>query len=250
MRRSIVLTERTLVAYVVVVVAVVLAAAAAINHRVRAAETQAAVESMTKGSNQVTAGELAQWIVENRQDYQLIDLREPWQFDDYHIPTAINIPFAQVWSAETRLDKNKKLVVYGLGAGQAAQMQLLMTMRGYRAYALQDGIIAWWDEVMTPTSIRSANPQSSGYQQARQLREYFMKGGLAGQTPAAAVAPPVPGPAGPSPAKAGKPQPAKPAARSPGKPAAKPAPEPAAKPAEAPPPDKEKDRLKLGTGCS
>ncbi len=253
MRRSVVLTGSRLAALVILLAAVVLAVAAAINHQVKAAETQAAVDSMTKESNQVTAVELAQWIVEKRQDYQLMDLREPWQFDDYHIPTAINVPFAQVLGPGARLDKSKKIVVYGLGAGQAAQMQLLLTMKGYRAYALNDGIIAWWDEVMTPISIRSGHPQSSGYQQARQLREYFMTGAPASQPPSAVIAPAAEAPAAPAPpapAKVGKKAVSKPAAPPAAKPTAQPAAKPAAKPAEAPPPDKEKDRLKLGTGCS
>jgi len=238
MRRSIVLTGNRLAVVGIVFVAVVLVAAAVISRKVRAAETAAAVQAATKDASQVTAGELAQWIVEKRQDYQLIDLRDPWQFDDYHIPTAANIPFAQLFGSEGRLDKNKKIVVYGLGAGRSAQTQLLLAMKGYQAYALNDGIIAWWDEIMTPTSIRSANPQSSGYQQARQLREYFMTGGRAIEPPAAAA--PVPqSPPAAAPAQNVK------------KPAAKPAVKPAAKPAETPPPsDKEKDRLKLGTGCS
>ncbi|HVP50921.1 MAG TPA: rhodanese-like domain-containing protein [Terriglobales bacterium] len=239
MRRSIVLTGKGLVALAMLLVAVVLAVAAAISHGVTVAETQAAVDSITRGAGQVAAGELAQWIIENRLDYQLIDLREPWQFDDYHIPGAINVPFAQFFSAENlkRLDKNKKIVVYGLGAGQAAQVQLLLAMKGYRSYSLTDGIIGWWDEVLTPTSIRSATPSSSGYQQARQLREYFMAGGRAGGAPAAVTPapPPVPLPA--------------PSAAAPAKPPAK---TPAKAPKKAPPTEKEKEkeRLKLGTGCS
>jgi len=239
MRRSIVLTGNRLVVFTVALVAIVLAVAAAISHGVRAAETKAAVESITRDAGQVTAGELTQWIIENRQDYQLFDLRDPWQFDDYHIPGAINLPFAQFFAVENlkRLDKNKKIVIYGLGAGQAAQTQLLLTMKGYRAYSLTDGIIGWWDEVMTPTSIRSANPQSSGYQQARQLREYFMGGGRAGGAPAAVT------PAAPAA------PPATPSAAAPAKPAAK---TPTKAPKKAPPTEKEKEkeRLKLGTGCS
>jgi len=238
MRRSIELTGNKLAVLAVVLLAAVLALAAAISHSVRAAETKAAVEAITKEDSQVTAGELAQWIIGKRQDYQLIDLREPWQFDDYHIPTAINIPFAQFFGAESRLDKSKRIVVYGLGAGQAAQTQLLLAMKGYRACALNDGIIAWWDEVMTPTSMRSANPQSSGYQQARQLREYFMTGGRVGEPPTAVTAPPPQPPAAAAPAKTVK------------KPATKPAARPVAKPTQKPAKDKEKERLKLGTGCS
>jgi len=239
MRRSIVVTGNRL-AVLAVIIAVVLVAAAAISHHVRAAEINAVAQSAASDAGQVTAGALAQWIVEKRQDYQLIDLRAPWQFDDYHIPTAINIPFAQLFSAESRLNKNKQIVVYGLGAGHAAQVQVLLAMKGYHAYALNDGIIAWWDEVMTPSSIRSANPQSSGYQQARQLREYFMTGDRASEPPTFAATP-VQEPAPVMPVA--KPANTKPSVKA--KPAAKPA-----KPAEAPPKDKDKDRLKLGTGCS
>lgn len=242
MRRSIVVTGNKLAVLGVLIIAIVLAAAAALSHHVRAAEINAAAQSVTNDAGQVTAGELAQWIVEKRQDYQLIDLRDPWQFDDYHIPTAINIPFAQLFRSEARLDKSKKIVVYGLGAGHAAQVQVLLAMKGYRIYALNDGIIAWWDEVMTPSSIRSANPQSSGYQQARQLREYFTTGGRASEPPAAFTTPPVQEPAPVMPAA--KPSSPKPATK------VKPAAKPASKPAEKPPKDKDKDRLKLGAGCS
>ena len=250
MSRVIVLNGKRVAFITVLLVAVVLAAAAAISHSVRAAETAAGVDSITKDAGQVTAGELARWIIEKRQDYQLIDLRDPWQFDDYHISTASNVPFAQFFNAEnlTRLDKKKKIVVYGLGAGHSAQTQLLLAMKGYQAFALNDGVIAWWDEVMTPTSIRSANPSSSGYQQARQLREYFMSGTSAGTTPAVVTPPVVEAPVTTAPQKPIAIPVVKPVA----KPVAKPSTaKPAAKPAENPPPnDKEKERLKLGTGCS
>ncbi len=256
MTRTIVLTGSRLAVIAVIFLAIILAVAAVMNYSARAAEARA-VESMSKDAGQVTAGELAQWIVSKNQDYQLIDLREPWQFDDFHIPGAINIPFDQIFVGDNlaRLDKGKKIVVYGLGAGRAAQVQLLLSMKGYRAFALNDGIIAWWDEVMTPNSLRNANPSSSGYQQARQLREYFMKGERSSEPPAAAVAP-LPQPAAPAPASpAAKPAPktatAAPAAKPAAKPQAKPQPKPAKTPAEtAPPPDKEQQRLKLGAGCS
>jgi len=240
MKVNFTLTGKMLTAIVLAGLAVVLAVSSLISQNVRAAESASAAESVAKSASEVTAGELAQWIIEKRQDYQLVDLRDPWQFDDYHIPTAINIPLTQAFAPENlkRLDKSKKIVVYGLGAGRAAQTQLLLSMKGYHAYSLNDGVIAWWDDVMTPTSIRSANPSSTGYQQARQLREYFMAGGRAGEAPAT-MATPAPPPTMTAPEKSAAP------------PAVKPAVKPAAKPPEkVPPKDKEKERLKLGTGCS
>jgi hypothetical protein len=72
-----------------------------------------------------------------------------------------------------QLDRSKKIVVYGLGAGHAAETQLLLQMKGYNAYSVREGISAWWDQVVTPTSLRSDSADPAGYQQAKQLREFF-----------------------------------------------------------------------------
>jgi len=240
MRRSVVLTGNRIAAVTIVLVAVLVVAAVVIGRTVRAAETAAAVATMTQDTGQVTAGELAQWVLEKHQDYQLVDLRDPWHFDDYHIPTAINIPRNALFQAENlkRLDRQKKIVVYSLGAGEAAKTQLLLTMKGYRAYALEDGIIGWWDEIMTPTSIRSAKPSSSGYQQARQLREYFMAGKAAAVAPTGA--PGMPAPAA---------NPVSPPIKKEVTPATKKE-LPPAKKKPTTPSEQEKQKLKLGTGCS
>ncbi len=126
MRHSVILTWNRLVLLAVCLLAVIVVATAVISSRVRAAETRAAAESISKDSGEVTAGELSQWILEKRQDYQLVDLREPWHYDDYHIPTAINIPLNTLFDSRGlgQLDKGKKIVVYSMGAGNAAKTQL------------------------------------------------------------------------------------------------------------------------------
>lgn len=147
----------------------------------------------------VTPGELARWIIEKRQDFQLIDIRQPWQFDDYHIPTAVNIPLAQLFgdSGLKGLSREKKIVLYGYGAGHAAQAQLLLSMKGYKAYSLREGIVQWWEEIMTPFSIRADQPSPAGYRQDKAVREHFMGGATptpSGATPTVAPPPPQPAP--------------------------------------------------------
>lgn len=247
MKRTIVLTGKSLAGVIAIALMVVIAGSAAISQAVRMSADNAALASIAKESDHVRAGELAQWIADNRSDYQLIDIREPWHFDDYHIPTAINIPFADFFSPANlkRVDRNKKIVVYGVGAGHAAQTQLLLSMKGYRAYSLADGIIEWWDEIMTPTSLRSANPQSAGYQQARQRREFF--------TRTSASAPVAMPPVSTTPVHVEQPKTVPTAATTKaGKsPAQQRAPKNPSKAAEKPKPkDAEQERLKLGTGCS
>ena len=178
-------------------------------------------KSIMAETDRVTAGELARWILQKNQDYLLVDIRDPWQFDDYHISTAINIPLGQLFedSGLKQLSREKKIVVYGLGVGRASQAQLLLSLKGYNSFSLEDGIGGWWDAVMTPTSLRSENASPAGYLQAKALRDHFM-GGAAAETKASASAPM-----------------AVPAA-------------PAANAGGAPPNSPNSKKLKLGRGCS
>lgn len=163
------------------------------------ASPEAVVEAMVTQKDHVQPLELARWILEKRSDYQLIDIRDPWEYDDYHIPGAINIPLTQLFTADglKRLDRSKKIVVYGLGSGHPAQTQLLLSMKGYNAYSLKEGITAWWDQVMTPQSLRGAEPQPAGYQQSRALREQFTGGSSQPKGGAAPSAVPPPAPSAP-----------------------------------------------------
>jgi sulfur-carrier protein adenylyltransferase/sulfurtransferase len=177
------------------------------------------VQSIMAEKDHVTAGELAGWIMQKKQDYILVDIREPWQFDDYHIPTAVNIPLSQLFedSGLKQLSREKKIVIYGLGVGRASQAQLLLSLRDYNAFSLEDGIGGWWDAVMTPTSLRSESASPAGYRQAKALRERFMgapPSGAASQAPAPLAVPQAP------PSK------------------------------QAPPPATPNQKLKLGRGCS
>ena len=177
MKINLVLTGKTMAALALMFVAVVLAVAGTMSHGTGAGpvDSTAIMQGIIDEKDHVTPVELAHWIIEKKQDYQLIDLRQPWQFDDYHIPTAINVPLGQFFQEANlkQLDRSKKIVVYGLGAGHAAETQLLLQMKGYNAYSVREGISAWWDQVVTPTSLRSDSADPAGYQQAKQLREFF-----------------------------------------------------------------------------
>ena len=163
------------------------------------------VRNIVAEKDHVTSGELAAWILEKKQDYLLVDIRDPWKFDDYHIPTAVNVPLDQLFedAGLKRLSREKKIVLYGLGMGHSAQAQLLLSLKGYNALSPEDGLAGWWDAVMTPTSLRSESASPTGYLQAKALRERFMGGAAASpstplavpQTPPAREATP-PGPPG------------------------------------------------------
>lgn len=215
------ITGKSLAAGAAVLLGVVLALTATALHGTGAGpvDTPGLVQNMITEKDHVTAGELAGWILQKNQDYVLIDIRDPWQFDDYHIPTAVNVPLGQLFddSGLKQLSREKKIVVCGLGVGLASQAQLLLSLKGYNAFSLEDGIGGWWDAVMTPTSLRSETASPAGYLQAKALRERFTGApstGAASRAPAPLVIPQAP------PVK------------------------------QAPPPATPNQKLKLGRGCS
>ncbi len=204
MKSEIKLTGKSLAAAAALFLGVVLAVAATIARGTGSEplNAPALVQNIVQEKDRVTPRELAQWLVEKRQDFQLIDIREPWKFDDYHIPTAINIPLAQLFSPASlkQLSRGKKIILCGDGRGHAAQAQLLLSMKGYHAYSVTEGINGWWYDLMTPTSLQTAGASPTGYQQAKQLRDYFFGSAApaAGAAPAApAAAPPPPPPTTP-----------------------------------------------------
>ena len=205
MKLELKLAGKGLAAAAIVLAAAVLALAATVAKGPGSGplNAQQVAQTMNSEQDRVTPGELARWILEKRQDYQLIDIRPAWQFDDYHIPTAINIPLTSLFqdSGLAHLSRGKKIVLYGFGAGHAAQAELLLAMKGYQAYSLGDGIVDWWETIMMPSSIRSDPPNPSGYREAKQLREQFLGTADSGSAPAPAavpVTPPPPTPATPT----------------------------------------------------
>jgi rhodanese-related sulfurtransferase len=191
MKINFTLTGKMMAAGAVLLVGLVLALASTAAHGTDAgpANTAALARSIVDETDHVTAVELAQWLIEKRSDFQLIDIRLPWQFDDYHIPTAVNIPLTALFEEQglSQLSRTKKVVVYGLGAGHAAEAQLLLSMKGYKALSVKEGISAWWNDVITPVSLRSESTSPAGYRQAKQLREQFL-GAPGAAAPAAAPA--------------------------------------------------------------
>ncbi len=121
----------------------------------------------------VAPQQLAAWIVEGRADYRLVDLRDAKAFAEYHIPTAENVPLAQV--ADGALARNEKLVLYGQGVVHAAQAFMVLKGQRYRTvYTLQGGLDAWKGEILYPVRPQQATgDEEARFERATQLARFF-----------------------------------------------------------------------------
>ena len=110
----------------------------------------------------VTVDELADWIIQGRSDFRLIDLRDPAAFAEYHIPTAENVAITGL--ADHPLLRNEKIVLYSGGGIHSAQAWFLLRAGGYRGvYMLLGGLAAWQDDILFPAAPPAGDVEGRAY---------------------------------------------------------------------------------------
>jgi hypothetical protein len=150
-----------------------------------------------KGADSIQATDLANWIIQGRNDFKLVDLRAEKDFTAYHIPSAENVPLASL--TPDLLAHNEKIILCSDDGTQAAKAWFLLEAQGYRfVYSLDGGMRAWQDTVLFPKKAAGVDAASSEKQ--AQMAKYF---GGAQQAEGAAVsttaAPLLPAPVAPVP---------------------------------------------------
>ena len=151
---------------------------------------QLALEAGTKADH-VLPVELADWIIEGRNDYLLVDVREPAEFAAYHIPGAINVPLAELNQDFAR--RNERIVFYSDGGIHAAQAWFLIRALGFPSvYMLFGGLEEWNDTVLNPAAPPAEAPAKDQVDFARRVAVAGYFGGSPRRADGPALAAPAP----------------------------------------------------------
>jgi len=126
-----------------------------------------------KELDHVTVDELADWIIKGKADYRLVDLRSVQEFEEYHIPTAENIPVGSL--LDGGLTRNEKIVLYSEGGIHSAQAWFLLKAQQYKGvYILRDGLAEWKDRILFPSIAEAASPEEKAALETRKaVSAYF-----------------------------------------------------------------------------
>lgn len=102
---------------------------------------------------EITALELKNKM-NNGEDFQLIDVREPHEFDAANIGGEL-IPLATVLDSASRISKDKPVIIHcKAGMRSAAAIQHLESKLGYKnLYNLKGGILAWAKEIDSSLNV-------------------------------------------------------------------------------------------------
>jgi adenylyltransferase/sulfurtransferase len=97
---------------------------------------------------EITATELKQRL-DRGDDIQIIDVREPNEYDIARIPNTKLIPLGQVANRMSEIDPSRETVVHCKMGGRSARAIETLTRAGYtgRLVNLKGGITAWSNEV-------------------------------------------------------------------------------------------------------
>lgn len=126
-----------------------------------------------KELDHITAEELADWIIQGKIDYRLIDLRSEKEFLEYHIPTAENLELTAL-STQTFLP-TEKIILYSEGGIHSAQAWFLLIAKGYRnVYMLKGGLEEWKDKILFPAISDNASPEElNQFEKIKEVSKYF-----------------------------------------------------------------------------
>ena len=129
--------------------------------------------STVKSSDKIKPIELADWIIQGKSDYTLVDLRNEDQYNQYFIPTAINIPLSQL--PESDLLRNQKIILYAEDDVNAAQAWFILKSQGFKGVYILDGSLKGWNnDVLFPKlSVNALNEEIAQFEKVKEISKYF-----------------------------------------------------------------------------
>jgi rhodanese-related sulfurtransferase len=109
-------------------------------------------QSAARQDDRVSVEELAEWLIEDRKDFLLIDVRAADDYRKGQIGDAQNIPLAELVTSETlkSLPTDRKIVVYSNGSENAAKATVMLRLAGFDAHLVTGGFNAWHQRILNP----------------------------------------------------------------------------------------------------
>lgn len=131
------------------------------------------VLSTVNNSDKVSVNELADWIIKNKSDFELIDLRNEEKFNEYSIPNARNIPLVQIPSSD--LLRNQKIILFSDDNLEAAQGWFILKSKNYKGvYILDGGLNAWKEKILFPKApVNASKDELAEFEKMKEIAKFF-----------------------------------------------------------------------------
>ncbi len=153
-------------------------------------------QAAARGSDRVSVEDLATWLVQDRADFVLIDVRSAAEYAVDAIGEARNLSVAELLSENVMksLPRDRKLVLYSNGAETSAKAATLLRVAGFDAQVLSGGYNAWHARILNPDiPVAELDGETLQVSEQRALACYFVgdRGAGAATRPDVEFVPPV-----------------------------------------------------------
>lgn len=128
----------------------------------------------------ITPEELALFYIENKKDFEVLDLRNLESYDRGHLKDAISCPACHVSKADAKErqkempDFNKKIIVYTQTGKEPIRLPRILASHE-KLYLLSGGFEAWENQILQPLTINEDDSEEEIYRKKRQnaIYKYF-----------------------------------------------------------------------------
>jgi rhodanese-related sulfurtransferase len=129
--------------------------------------------STVGNSDKVSVTDLADWIIKDKADFELIDLRSEEKYNEYSIPNSQCIPLVQLSSSE--LQRNQKIVLFSDDDVASSQAWFILKTKNYKGvYILDGGLNAWQEKVLFPKApINGSKDELAQFEKMKEVAKYF-----------------------------------------------------------------------------
>jgi len=172
------------------IILVLLAALLAISPAGLLKSTKLPIDKITtailSNSDFVTAEDLADWIINKKPNLQIIDLRTPEEYNQYHIPGAMNVSLSKLFKHPylDQLRNRKVKIIYSNGERYASQAWVMLKQKGIESYVLLGGLNYWAKAILYPhpPGELAADTEILQYHFRKAASGYFNGGSIAATT--------------------------------------------------------------------
>jgi len=95
-------------------------------------------------SNDYISSSELKYLIDKKETYLLIDLRQKYEYELYHIPTAINIPYNEIYKITNKIIYQKPIIIYSKSFDIQKQILLKLKSLGYEEIKMLNGGINSW----------------------------------------------------------------------------------------------------------
>ena len=132
-------------------------------------------QSIVRKEDRITAEDLAHWIIEEKKNFLLVDIRSQDDFERGHIDTTRHIPIVELFTHQTleQLPTDRKIIVYSNGSEDAAKATAMLRLLGYSAYLLLGGYNHWSKHILNPELAKIPDEEILEMEKRRAIACYF-----------------------------------------------------------------------------